>query len=114
MLNNSCRTWPDPLAAAVYIPTVQGSIASQEDPTLEGQPLAAAVQRLADFHARMEAEGGLPARRPATFLALEHSMALSLCSALFVRRAHAGAICSPAFSRPACSCSARAGVVVSE
>ncbi|GAB4815237.1 hypothetical protein N2152v2_002283 [Parachlorella kessleri] len=54
MLENQCSTWPDPIAAVVYIPTLQGRIFSLDDLTLNGTHLGAAVTRVGQFVERMQ------------------------------------------------------------
>lgn len=57
MLGNQCSLWPDPIAAAVYVPLLLGRILSHEDKALNGSDIGEAAERLGAFHARMEAEG---------------------------------------------------------
>jgi hypothetical protein len=57
MLENQCSVWPDPIAAVVYVPTVQGRISS-EDAFLNGRVLGEAVARASAFFERMQLQGG--------------------------------------------------------
>ena len=57
MLENQCSTWPDPIAAVVYIPTLQGRIFSLDDLTLNGTHFGAAVTRVGQFVERMQQHG---------------------------------------------------------
>ncbi len=56
MLENQCSLWPDPISAVVYVPTLKGKIFS-DDISLNGSHLGVALERLADFHQRMELSG---------------------------------------------------------
>jgi len=56
MLENQCNLWPDPISAVVYVPTLKGKIFS-DDSSLNGSHLGVALERLADFHQRMELSG---------------------------------------------------------
>jgi hypothetical protein len=58
MLENSCRVWPDPIAAAVYVPLVQGRVFSAHDRVLNGSVLEEAVSRLGAFYKHMQQHGG--------------------------------------------------------
>ena len=65
MLDNQCKVWPHALAAAVYVPLLDGLVASRDSPRLDGISLAQALEVLSTFHARLqsegEGEGSLPA-----------------------------------------------------
>ncbi|KAL4420521.1 hypothetical protein ABPG75_010177 [Micractinium tetrahymenae] len=59
MLERQCRVWAGyPLAAAVYIPLIQGKVASGDDPRLNGSSLDAALVPLLKLHAAAEAGTG--------------------------------------------------------
>ncbi|GAB4821434.1 hypothetical protein N2152v2_008480 [Parachlorella kessleri] len=57
MLENQCKVWPHALAAAVYVPLLDGLVASLDSPELNGIRLAQALEVLGSFHARLQSEG---------------------------------------------------------
>lgn len=54
-----CAVWPDPLAAAVYVPTVGGLVLSQQDSALNGTSMEEVAGKLQAFHQLMEDQGAL-------------------------------------------------------
>ncbi|KAL4458204.1 hypothetical protein ABPG75_013069 [Micractinium tetrahymenae] len=55
-LENQCRTWPLPLAAAVYVPSQYGILLGRQP----GEPpmlVSAVAEQLSQFHARMQQAG---------------------------------------------------------
>ena len=64
MLENQCKIWPHTLAAAVYVPLLDGAVSSLDSPELNGISLAQALEMLSTFHARLQSEGEGQRRLP--------------------------------------------------
>lgn len=58
MLENQCSVWPDPIAAAVYVPTLLGRVWSAHDRLLNGSSVEEAVAWMDAFASRMQLKGG--------------------------------------------------------
>lgn len=59
MLENQCTTYSDVIAAAVYVSLLNGRLHAPQHSTLHGQTVGTLRKAVAEFHSRMEAEGGL-------------------------------------------------------
>jgi hypothetical protein len=58
MLQNACGVWPDPIAAAIYVPLVRGQVFSAQEASLNHTSLESAVALLDTFIERLETNGG--------------------------------------------------------
>ncbi|GAB4820650.1 hypothetical protein N2152v2_007696 [Parachlorella kessleri] len=57
MLGKQCTVWPDPIAAAVYVPLVRQRVSSAQEPSLNRASLDDAVAHLQMFITRMAQQG---------------------------------------------------------